>query len=130
MINRETGVWDEKRAQKASDSGCGFVSIANCFAYYNYRNTGESSSKEDFLKLMKDIYDFKGRVFLKFGLFESGLKKAARNFSRRTGYSVKFKKASFFEDKAEFIKRSLRKKRPVVLLFGCGKGCWCAGGLP
>ena len=122
--NREARAWDEKRAEKASDSGCGFVSVANCFAYYIYKNNKEafSNSKEDFLRLMTDIYDFKGRIFLKFGLFESGLRKAARNFSKHTGYSVKFQKASFFENKAEFLKVSLRNKRPAVLLFGWGKG--------
>ncbi len=119
--DRDTEVRDKKRADKAADSGCGFVSIANCFAYYSYQNNGKSFTKEDFLELMTNIYDFKGRIFLKFGLFESGLKKAARNFSKRTGYGVKFKKASFFEDKAEFIKESLMKKRPAVLLFGWGK---------
>ena len=36
--NREVRAWDEKRAEKASDSGCGFVSVANCFAYYIYKN--------------------------------------------------------------------------------------------
>ena len=121
-LDKNAGIWDKKRADKAADSGCGFVSIANCFAYYNYQNNPKSSSKEDFLELMTNIYDFKGRIFVKFGLFESGLKKAARNFSKRTGYVIKFKKASFFGDKAEFIKESLVKKRPAVLLFGWGMG--------
>ena len=121
-LDREERKWNGKKAEKASNSGCGFVSIANCFAYQNYHNKGESSSKEDFLKLMTDIFDFKGKVFLKFGLFESGLRKTVRNFSKHTGYSVKFEKASFFSDKPEFIKENLKNKRPVILLFGWGKG--------
>ena len=121
-LDGEERIWDEKRAEKASEIGCGFVSIANCFAYHNYQNDGKTSSKEDFLRLMTDIYDFKGRIFLKFGLFESGLKKAVRNFSKRTGYNVKFKKAKLFSDKSEFIKENLFNKRPVILLFGWGRG--------
>lgn len=120
--DREARGWNKERAEKASGSGCGFVSIANCFAYYNYKNKGEIFTKENFLRIMTDIYDFKGRVFLKFGLFESGLKKAARNFSKHTGYKVKFNKALFFEDKIEFIKKNLRENNPVILLFSWGKG--------
>lgn len=114
--------WDIKKSEKASQSGCGFVSIANCFAYNIYTNSGKEYSKEEFLGLMKEIFDFKGRIFIKFGLFESGLKKAVRNFSKYTGYTAKIRKASFFENKPEFIKKSLAKKKPVVLLFGWGKG--------
>lgn len=121
-LDRDMGIWDEEKAEKASDCGCGFVSIANCFAYYRYENTGKSFSKEEFLKLMTEIYDFKGRIFLKFGLFESGLRKTVRNFLKHTGYSVKFQKASFFKDKTEFIKENLKEKKPVILLFGWGKG--------
>ena len=115
-------IWDNKKAANAANVGCGFVSIANCFAYSIYKNSGKIYLKEDFLNLMTDIYDFKGRVFLKFGLFESGLKKVVRNFTKNTGFNAELRKLRFFENKIEFIKENLREKRPVILLFSWGKG--------
>ena len=62
--NREVRAWDEKRVEKASDSGCGFVSVANSFAYYIYKNNKEafSNSKEEFKLITLPNPNFRSKI--------------------------------------------------------------------
>ena len=98
--------------------GCGYVAIANIYAYYLYRKSNYKYifSKEEFLNLMNEIHSnfnftigipYKGSFIGKF-----------KRFARKNQITVEYVKKRFGDQgsMAEFIMENLKSGQPLALL--------------